>query len=354
MQLKFAGLVTLFLIFSVAVIWVVQRPTAVVPVVPKAPAMPAEIVPRKSQAHLRAERDAFFVADVEPCIQEADKLNREAADRCIARLKDSFNGYRTGIKPFCKEINSWGTRLDVIRRMPSDWWNEKSGVSDFIQAKFAKHLFTDKKLAADLESALAQFRTDVVANQNTLVSKIRAAVSSKDLRGMPEIKYADFASDLSARLKAYSAQSANVSVGNFIATEVASGLGGFAAEQLLAQLVIRLSAMTAATTTTAGGATAGGAATGGGTGALGGPVGIAAGFAVGLVIGGVIDWWMSSSFEAKMMGKLNGMIDDLDKEILDGSVGRAGLRNGLRGGCDVLKNAYQSSLRARIIDGVTL
>ena len=354
MQLKSVGLVTLFLICTVSVIWVVQRPTAVFPVVPKAPAMPTEIVPRKSEAQLRAERDAFFATDVEPSIKEADKLNREAADRCIARLKDSLNGYRTGIKPFCNEINTWGTRFGVMRRMPSDWWNEKTGVSDFIQAKFAKHLFTDKKLAADIESALAQFRTDVEANQNTLVTSIRAAISTKDLRGMPEIKYADFASDLSARLKAYSAQSATDSVGNFIVTEVASGVGGFAAEQLLTQLAIRLSLMTAATTTTAGSATAGGAAAGGGTGALGGPVGIAAGFAVGLVIGGVIDWSMSSSFEAKMMGQLNGLIDDLNKEIMDGSVGRAGLRDGLCGGCDVLKNAYQSSLRTRIVDGVTL
>ncbi len=354
MNLKITGLAALFLICTLAVMWIVLRPTADAPAVPHAPALPAEIVPRKSEAELRAERDAFFTADVEPSIQEADKLNREAADRCVARLKDSFNGYRTGIKPFCKEINTWGTRLGVIRRMPSDWWYKKTDIGDYIQAKFAKHLFTDKKLAADIESALAQFRADVEANQNALVTQIRAAVSSKDLNGLPEINYPDFATDLASRLKAYSAQSATDSVVNGIVMEVASGVGGYAAEQLLAQLVIRLGTMAAATTTTAGGATAGGAAAGGGTGALGGPVGVAAGLAVGLVIGGVIDWWMSSSFEAKMTEQLNGLIDELDKEVIAGDANRAGLSDGLRGGCDVLKNAYQSSLRTRIVDGVTL
>ena len=180
MKLNFAGFAILFLICTVAVIWIVQRSTPDVPGPPKAPRLPLEIVPQKSEAELRAERDAFFAADVEPSITEADKLNREAADRCVARLKDSFNGYRTGIKPFCEEINSWGTRLNVIRRMPSDWWYEKTDVSDYSQAMFAKHLFTDKKLAADIESALAQFRADVEANQNTLVTKIRAAISSKN------------------------------------------------------------------------------------------------------------------------------------------------------------------------------
>ncbi len=126
---------------------------------------PAEIVPQKSEAELRAERDAFFKADVEPSIKEADKLNREAADRCVARLKESFDGYRSGIQPFCEEINTWGTRVGVIRRMPSDWWYEKTDVSDFIQAKFAKHLFTDRKLAEDIESAFGSVPCRVEANQ---------------------------------------------------------------------------------------------------------------------------------------------------------------------------------------------
>ncbi len=354
MKLKFASLVTLILICTVAVIWIVRRPTINAPLVPDAPELPADILPRRSEAELRAERDAFFAADVEPSIREADKLNREAAERCVARLKDSFNGYRTGIKPFCEEISTWGTRLGVIRRMPSDWWYEKTDVGDYIQAKFAKHLFTDKKLAADIESALAQFRVDVEANQNTLVTKIRAAISSQDLPGLPEIDYSEFANELSSRLKEYSTKSATDSVVSSIVTEVASGVGGYAAEQLLAQLVTRLTAMVGAGTASAGGATAGGAVVGGGGGSLGGPIGAAAGIAVGFVIGGVIDWWMSNSFEAKMTEQLNGLIDELNKEVIAGDADRAGLRDGLRGSCDVLKNAYQSSLRIRIVDGVTL
>ena len=209
-------------------------------------------------------------------------------------------------------------------------------------------------MVADIESALAQFRADVEANQNTLVTSIRAAISSKDLPGLPEIDYSEFAKDLSSRIAEFSAQSAKDSLVNGIVIEVASGVGGTVATRLLTQLVVRLTAMVGASTASAGGATAGGAAVGGGGGSLGGPVGVAAGLAVGLVVGSVIDWWMSSSFEAKMKEQLNGLIDTVNKEVIAGDADRAGLHDGLRGSCDVLKNAYQSSLRTRIVDGVTL
>lgn len=350
MNLKFTGLGTVLLLSVGLVVWIGYRSSVDIVPVTAPPAMPAEIVPQKSPAELRAERGTFFKAEVEPSITEADKLNREAAERCVARLKESFDGYRTGIQPFCQEINSWGTRLGVIRRMPSDWWYEQTDVSDYIQAKFAKHLFTDKKLAMDIERALAQYRADVEANQYTLITRIRAAISSGDLPGLPDINYTEFSKDLSERLTVYSVESAKDSVVNGIVTEVASGVGGFAAEQLLAQLVVRLTAMVGASTASAGGATAGGAAVGGGGGSLGGPLGAAAGIAVGLVIGGVVDWWMSSSFEAKMTEQLNSLIDELNNAVIAGDANRPGLRDGLRGSCDVIRQAYQDSLRTNIID----
>jgi hypothetical protein len=354
MKLKIAAFGIVLLLSICVIVWVGVSPKNSAPSVPASPAVPAENILHKSESELRAERAAFFQKDIEPCIREANRLNREAADRCVARLKESFDGYRAGITPFCQDVNSWGTRLGVISRMPSDWWYEQTDVSDYIQAKFAKHLFTDKKLVHDIESALAQFRADVEANQAALITSIRAAIFSTDLPGLPDIEYTVFSRDLSARLNAYTAQSAKDSVVNGIVTEIASGVGGFAAEQLLTQLVVRLTAMVGTSTATVGGATAGGAAVGGGGGTLGGPIGVAAGIAVGLVIGGVIDWWMSSSFEAQMTEQLNGLIDELNKEVIVGVAGRPGLREGLNESCDVIRQAYEDSLRNKIVDGGVL
>lgn len=353
MKLKTAWFALLLLAWVVAVILVARRPTPEPPVVPQGPTLPAEIVPQKSEAELRAERDAFFAADVEPRIKEADKLNREAADRCVARLTDSFNSYRTGIQPFCEEINTWGTRLGVVKRHTTDWWYKQNDVIDYIQAKFAKHLFTAKKLVEDIDSVLTQFRADVEANQNNLVTSIRAAISSKDLPGLPNIDYQEFAKELSPRLTEYTQWATDWAIRGIV-TEVASGVGGQAAEQIFARLVPRLTAWVGASTASAGGATAGGAAVGGGGGLIGGPLGVAAGIAVGLVIGVVIDWWMSSSFEAKMTEQLNGLIDELNKVVIVGDANRPGLRDALRGSCDIIRQGYQDTLRAKIVNGGVL
>ncbi len=339
--------------FAICLYWIASRRTADVPPVPKAEDFRNQITPELSAAELRAERDSFFKTDVAPCIAEADRLNREAAERGMDRLKNSLDGYRTGIAPFCKEINTWGTRLGVVRRMPTDWWYEKTDVVDFIQAKFAKHLFTDEKLKADIANALVQYRQEVIANQNTMISQIRASVSSHDIPGLPEIDYSEFAGDLSRQLNAYSTQAAKDSVVTGIVVEVASGVGGLAAEQLLVQIVGRLAGMSAASAATAGGATAGGAAVGGGAGLLGGPVGTAIGIAGGLVIGAIIDWWMSSNFEAKMAEQLNELIDAVTDEVIDGDADRTGLRDGLYASCDVMRQAYENSLHTRIVDGAS-
>ena len=84
MNLKIAGLGTVLLLCIGLIVWVGSRPTVDAPSVPAPPAMPAEIVSQKSEAELRAERDAFFKADVDPSIKEADKLNRTALNHTIA------------------------------------------------------------------------------------------------------------------------------------------------------------------------------------------------------------------------------------------------------------------------------
>jgi len=329
-----------------AIVWVAQRGPADAPVVPNAPSIAIG-----SEAEIRAEKDEYYRSEVAPIILTADERNREAAKRCVERLSESFDGYRTGIKPFCEEINTWGTRLGVIRRMPSDWWYEKADVSKFIEIKFAKHLFTDEKLKTDIERALTQFRNDVEANQNGLIVNVRASLSSQDIPGLPEVDYSDFTKDLASRLKAFSSGAAKDSVVHGIVIEIASGVGGTVATQVLAQIVNKLSTMVATSAAAGGGATATGATAGGGGGALGGPLGAAAGFTVGLVVGVVVDWWLSARFEEKMAEQLNKVIDEINSEVIAGNANRTGLREGLRASCDVMQEAYQGSLRTQIVDG---
>lgn len=330
-------------------VWLALYDSPTAPVLPKPPAF----LETRDQSELRARHVEFFKSDVEPSIAIADELNREAALRCVARIKQSFDGYRIGIQSFCSDVSSWSTRLGVISRMPGDWWYEKADVAAFVQEKFGKHLFTDTKLKEDIANAITQFRHDVSANQNKLLIDIRAAISTADVPSLPNIDHTQFSMDVASQLTIYSSEAAQQSVVNLILIEIVSGIGGAVAEQLLVQLVSRLSAMAATSAATAGGATAGGAAVGGGSGSLGGPIGVAAGLAVGIVVGSVIDWWMSGRFESVMAAQLNGMIDDLTNHVIVGSAAGAGLKEALQGSCDVMRDAYEESLWIRIVDGAS-
>ena len=72
--------------------------------------------------------------------------------------------------------------------MPGDWWYEKTDVSDFIQEKFARYLFTDQELSEDIEIALMQFQMAVRGNQNEMLDEIRLAITASDLTDVPAIK----------------------------------------------------------------------------------------------------------------------------------------------------------------------
>jgi hypothetical protein len=238
--------------------------------------------------------------------------------------------------------------------MPADWWNDRNDVREFISKKFEKHVFSEKSLQADIESAVGAFRNDIEANNVSLLSTVQAAVSTSDVPGMPAIDYGDFSADVTRALQHFAESSAVDSVTNLILVEIVSGVGGAAATQLLAAITTRVAATAAASAASAGGATATGAATGGGGGSAAGPGGAAIGFAVGLVVGVIIDWWMTASFEEKLSAQLNELIDEVESSVISGKDGQPGLDRALDSTCDALSDAYRESFYARIVGGTEL
>jgi hypothetical protein len=322
--------------------FLVRTPEAPAPSLPEAPQAPTPASPVAA---------AFFDSEVQPAIAKADRANREAATRCVQRIQEMFAKDRRGIDPFIEDLTSWGTRFGVVRRMPSDWWYKRSDVKEVIAAKFEKHLFSEKSLHDGIEGALDQFRKDVEANNNELLTAVNAAVSRRDLPNMPPIKYRQFSAEVTESLRKFAAEAAVDNVTTFLITELASGVGGEVATQLTLAIATRMATMAAEATAAAGGATAGGAAVGGGGGSLGGPAGTAIGLGVGLVIGVGIDWWMTNSFKEKMSGQLNKMIDQVESSVLQGTDDKSGLRVSLDTTCDALCDSYRQSLYDRIVRG---
>lgn len=335
-----------FLVCIGVIIYIAMKPG---PEPPDLPVPPHPPVTADRSPATAVQLAVFFDREVAPAIAAADKANRAAARRCLARLKDMFDRHRKGIPAFTEDMTSLGTRFGVLRRMPGDWWNERNDVRVYIGAKFEKHIFSADSLEQDVESALATFRQAIEANNNHLLTEVRAAVSRSDLPHLSNVDYGDFSSDLTRTIQDFAAASAKDSVTNAILTELASGVGGAAATQLVVLIGTRIATMAASSSAAAGGATAAGAAAGTGGGSLGGPAVAAVGFGVGLAVGIIIDWWMTAQFEEKLNGQLNEMVDGVEKSLVSGAEGKPGLRASLDQACDLLSDAYRESLHKRIV-----
>ena len=298
----------------IAILFVAWRPGPRPSPLPPAPPV-VELQPT-------VDRAKFFESDVQPAIAAAIKANHEAADRCIRRLDEMFAKQREGVKPFVEDLTTWGTRFRVMCRMPSDWWYKRKTADEFIKAKFEEHLFSQASLEDGIQSALGEFRKDIEANNNQLLTSVNAAVSRSNLPNTPKVEIGEFAKSVADSLQRFTLDSAKDSITNLVITEIASNVGAAAATKLTVEIAARVAAAVAATAATEGGATAGGAARGGGGGSAGGPIGTAVGFGVGLVVGVAVDWWMSSRFKGKLTNQLNSMIDETEKSVIDGRDGQ--------------------------------
>jgi hypothetical protein len=314
---------------------------------PSSPELP--IPPEASAPGRSSVRARFFDEQIQPAITAADTANRQAKDRCLQNLHDMFEDYRKGIKPFSKDVTSWGTRWGVMRRMPTDWWYNKTDIQQFIAPKFEANLFSEESLAAGLEGALIAFHKDVEANDATLLTEIRAAVSKSDLPDLPSIDYGEFSTDVTRDVQKYSIEAGSGSAKNLVLSLVLQGLAGAAATQLLDAMVTELATTATATAAAAGGEMGGTAAVGGAGGSIAGPVGTAVGVGAGIVVGVIVDWWATSRFEAQLSVQLNGLIDHLETSVIDGSKKRAGLMSSLAEACDIRRDSYRDSLFHRVV-----
>ena len=134
-------------------------------------------------------RAAFFDAEVEPLIAETDSANREAAERCVARMGQMIDRYRDGIDPFVDDLTSISTRFGIIRRMPGDWWKEDDRIKKYVRKKFERHLFSEHKLTGDVAEVLNDFRDEIDANQKRMLAEVQASLDTADL---PEVEIGQY------------------------------------------------------------------------------------------------------------------------------------------------------------------
>jgi len=330
------------------------------------PSEPPSVIAREVQ------RAKFFDESVQPEIAMTDARNREAADRCLTRLRQVFHGYRADVPTFVADLTSISTRLGIVRRMPANWWKGDGRIEVYVQEKFESHLFSEQQLRRDVGRVLEEFQQEIEANQKHMLVRVQASLAEADLPEVAIDRYEPFLDAVASRLRDYSAGQGKDSVYHALTVLVVSEAGGYAATSMVAGLLARLGSATVVTAAAGAGATAGATATGAGGGSIAGPVGTVVGLGVGLAVGLVIDWWMTEKFEAEMQEQMNGYLMAIEETLLTGNSRMSptsqvssepappssdqvtsGLAGALPQVCDRLRIAYRERFYERIVASPT-
>lgn len=298
---------------------------------------------RRRAQRRRAQRDvqraSFYDSAVAPEIVKTDLLNRQAADRCVARMRAVIRGYRQGVDPFVDDLTSISTRLGIVRRLPGSWWNEDRRIESYIATKFETHLFSKDKLTDDIAAVLREFKSEIDANQRRMLVHVQAALGTADLPEVELESYEPFFQSVATELQQYSARQGAASVANGLTALVAGEAGYYVVATLVGGMLARFGTSAAISTAAGAGATATAGAAGAGGGSVLGPVGTVVGVGVGLAVGMTIDWYMTEQFREQMSGQMLGYLDELEQALLEGSgwpgeMSGSGSRSGAGGGVD--------------------
>ena len=222
-------------------------------------------------------------------------------------------------------------------------------MTEFVSEKFEAHLFSAQSFQDGIDKALDGFRSDVEANNMSLLTQVKAAVKTSDLPSPPNLSHERFHQGLTERMQQVFADAAADSVTSLVVTEIIAGTGGAAAGKLTALLAAQLFQAISTTAATAGGMTATTTAAGGASGSAAGPWGTCVGGGVGLVVGLAIDWWMTEKFEKKLQTQLITMINRMEQSVLMGSDDKPGLKAQLYETCDQFKGAYQQTIHDTLL-----
>ncbi len=198
------------------------------------------------------ERERFFREQVLPILAEQKATSRASTQRCLQRIRERFQDYRGGVRPFAEDITSLWTRMGVLKRMPMDWWKQDGRTEEYIQVKFEKHIFSEQKLAKDLSDIFQQWKDDLQADQARLLSRIKIAVSESDLPSIQLPSEIEFDGDVQDQLSSYVSRRATDSVYQGMVSLLASEMATSFATSLVTRVVVSLGTSVASSTATAG------------------------------------------------------------------------------------------------------
>ncbi|HEV2296300.1 MAG TPA: hypothetical protein VGR35_20830 [Tepidisphaeraceae bacterium] len=315
----------------VAALWWRTRADQVDRLAPIAITVPVEADSQSVEPQPVIDVGAIYQKDIVPLLDESLQRKQDAAGRALAILHARLNGHRKGIPAFAEDVTSWGTRFGVLGRSTRDAFRKARRKPDaettrrYVEAKFRTHVMSEIELEAAVGAAVEQFRADLEADRNLLMSQIRVPLKAS---GAPvlvaDAEWEAIRRDIMRAGSDLAMSGSTDSVVNAAAAFAAGEAAGISGRHLVAQILARvgpiIGARLAGSGVAAGAGAMAGAAGGGGTaGSIGGPAGTIIGAGVGLAVGAVIDWWMTARFQEQLRKRCNAFVDSVQLALITGT-----------------------------------
>lgn len=253
----------------------------------------------------------FFKDQILPLVEIEEGANKKAIRSAQARSHEIFDRYRSRAPKFSDELVTLGTKWNLMKAALHDWWNKDNQGAQVAQKAFSETIFSEKEIKRALETLMNDFRTELEANRNIMLSQTLSKIKTSDVP-FKKLSVDTLAQDFQSKAQDFLKERAK----KIPQMTLLSASGGFAAGAGLTWLgeavTVALIRWSATAAVSAGGATVAGGVGGGASGTAIGPWGTAAGVVTGVVIGYAADCWMESKFKEKM-----------SKQTVDMQIGRA-------------------------------
>jgi hypothetical protein len=260
---------------------------------------------RRQAEELHHRRD-LLSKQIETLISVEEEANRVAIIRADDDLRDMFKTYADHTLQFAEAVTGWRNSFTIPVLKMKDWWSKSNEVQKVTAELFARYVVSDQQSVDDLNKIISQFRNDLAANRNRMLSEAALRIRQADL-GIPDSSLSQDA--VVARLSDKVQETLSRTVGNSPWYSLLSVGGSVVAEEGTRQLVGQVIRIASGTMFSGG-------VTGGEVGSTMAPgLGTVAGIAIGVAVGFVVQHWMTEREQIKIEEEACRTLDAMREEI---------------------------------------
>jgi len=302
---------------------------------------PRRIAEERAALDARAERQRRWREIVQPRLQECAAATARAADESVGLLTRFIAERKAGSHAFAESMLGLRAKWTFVRsKLPGWLGGNETAHAQYLAERFRETIFSNEEVRMTLENVVVSYLSTVQARENELLVRTRADLADIPLPEFPAVQSdATFQAEFDRLLR-----DAAPTIQTDVGVDVARELTSFVMGEVAASVAVRV--MTAVATRL--GVSAG--ILGAGASASWATFGLS--LVAGIIVDQVVSWIIDAVRDpvGQLETRVNEMLDQLSREIVDGAPGDPGLRGRLVA-IDRQRAAIRSEALRRLVLG---